>query len=304
MWGFPGFGYGYGYEDPAPWGSAVISQRAEGKLEQAKSLFDNHIALVDVSEGPVSGTRARARCVEGLVGAGRGCWVLAVGAGGGRLPPCPLALLPTSTGHEGDCGLPSGYLRPGARAWAPPHAPALPPPPPVGVRRPPAASPSPTACRLHPLCAEAVQGVREEVGRQAHLQVNGRLVGAGRWVPPGPAYAQPPARPAACTHRPRPPRPPTGRFESKPGRKSKVCFTSVTITAAAQKAFLAERPGQVAVAQAAAAAEAQAAAEKAAKKAAGKKGGKKAAAGGAENAEPAAKRGKYYLPDWDASDSD
>lgn len=90
------------------------------------------------------------------------------------------------------------------------------------------------------------------------------------------------------------------RFESKKGRKSKVCFTSVTITAAAKAAFLAERPGQLAIAQTAAAAaaraaaaKAQAAAEKAAR-AQGKKGGKKAAApaGGAENVAPVAKRAR------------
>lgn len=124
------------------------------------------------------------------------------------------------------------------------------------------------------------------MGRQAHLQVNGAAVGC--WVLAGPdalACRRRPLSPRSA--RPRPP----ARFESKAGRKSKVCFTSVTISVAAKAAFLAERPGQVAIAQAAAARAAQAAADKAAK-AQGKKGGKQAAAGGAENVAPAAKRGR------------
>lgn len=70
-------------------------------------------------------------------------------------------------------------------------------------------------------------------------------------------------------------------FETVPNRKSKVCYTSVTVTAAGKAAFLRDRPGQVAIAQAAAAAAAEAAAAK---------GRKKKAAGG--SAAPAAKRAR------------
>lgn len=57
MRGYGGYG---GYGGYAPWGNAAISERASGKLDEAKQLFRNHIALVDVSTGPVS--RSRVRC--------------------------------------------------------------------------------------------------------------------------------------------------------------------------------------------------------------------------------------------------
>lgn len=76
MWGYGGSGGYSGFEDEGagPWGSAAISQRAEAKLEEAKTLFDNHIALVDVSAGPVR------RAARG--GAG-GCWAQRWALGGG-----------------------------------------------------------------------------------------------------------------------------------------------------------------------------------------------------------------------------
>jgi hypothetical protein len=42
------------YESRAPWGEAAISQRAQKKLDEAKLLFDRHIATVDTSDGEVS----------------------------------------------------------------------------------------------------------------------------------------------------------------------------------------------------------------------------------------------------------
>lgn len=108
MWVFGGFGgydYGYGglhgglYEEAAPWGSAAISERAEGKLNEAKALFDNHIALVDVTQGPVRDTGwrvapgAQAAPASGRVRASLvcmrcrcGCW-RRVAAVGGCWPP-------------------------------------------------------------------------------------------------------------------------------------------------------------------------------------------------------------------------
>lgn len=71
------------------------------------------------------------------------------------------------------------------------------------------------------------------------------------------------------------------RFETVLNRKSKVCYTSVTVTAAGKAAFLRDRPGQLAIAQAAAAAAAEAAAAK---------GRKKKKAGG--SAAPVAKRAR------------
>ena len=72
------------------------------------------------------------------------------------------------------------------------------------------------------------------------------------------------------------------RFESVTGRKSKVCYTSLTVTEAQKQAFLKDRPGQVAIAEAAAAAAAEAAAAK----------GRKKKAGGSGSAPPAAKRAR------------
>lgn len=52
MFGFYGM---FGGEEYGPWGSATISRRAEGKLEDAKRIFDQHIAACDTSNGPVRG---------------------------------------------------------------------------------------------------------------------------------------------------------------------------------------------------------------------------------------------------------
>ncbi|KAL4458117.1 hypothetical protein ABPG75_012982 [Micractinium tetrahymenae] len=79
---------------------------------------------------------------------------------------------------------------------------------------------------------------------------------------------------------------PSFRFESVPKRKSKVCYTSVTVSAASKAAFLRDRPGQVAIAQAAAQATADAEAAKGRKK----KSEKENKAGG--GSAPAAKRAR------------
>lgn len=54
MFGWGGYG-GWGYEESGPWGSEPVSKRALGKLDEAKKIFDKHIAEVDVSAGPVGG---------------------------------------------------------------------------------------------------------------------------------------------------------------------------------------------------------------------------------------------------------
>lgn len=52
MWGL-----GFGWDEPEhPWGDAAISARAQGKLDEAKTLIDNYVALVR------AGLRGRSPC--------------------------------------------------------------------------------------------------------------------------------------------------------------------------------------------------------------------------------------------------
>lgn len=60
MFGFYGL---YDEHEPRnPWGEAAISQRAQGKLDQAKELIHNFIALADTTAGPVSAAATAAYC--------------------------------------------------------------------------------------------------------------------------------------------------------------------------------------------------------------------------------------------------
>lgn len=164
MW-FGGFG-GYG-EAYAPWGNAAISQRAADKLEEAKRLFRNHVALVDVSAGPVS--RRVTPCVEGwrVLGAAARCRCLesarreaeeageaarridAARAERVPLPPLLPPLLPPSLCSARMRSCPSTWSRTPRRVGGQGRLPcALARPPPRAARRRPVTIPCPPALAL------------------------------------------------------------------------------------------------------------------------------------------------------------